>query len=94
MDERHENIPVMRKTFAQDRPGISSMHCCVVLALWAGAAVFGMWFVGPPHDSSPPMTQDVLQRVAFSVFLPAIFFLMMFIGRKALTKLKALSNSD
>jgi hypothetical protein len=93
MDKMHENIPVMWKTFAKIALGLA-VCVAVVLALWAAAAIFGMWFVGPPHDSTLTMTQDVLQRVAFSVFLLVIFFLMMLLGRKALTKLKALSNSD
>ena len=42
---------------------------CALASMWSAVCIFGMWFIGPPHDPSVSLARDLLARAGMTALL-------------------------
>ena len=84
----HESIATMR-LMMKILLSLSGFICALA-SMWSAVCIFGMWFIGPPHDPSMTVAHDVLLRAGMTGLLIGALIGFGFLSRLVLRKARAI----
>jgi hypothetical protein len=63
---------------------------CALASMWSAVCIFGMWFIGPPHDPSMTLAHDALLRAGMTGLLIGASIGLALLSRLVFRKARAI----